>query len=40
MILLTAAPHFLAQANGASFPEVAQRLARPWRTLERSGIDF
>ncbi|MCW1933920.1 O-fucosyltransferase family protein [Pararhodobacter zhoushanensis] len=39
LILLTAAPHFLA-SEWSSFSEVAQRLARPWRTLERSGIDF
>lgn len=39
LILLTRAPHFLASA-GSSFSDMAQRLARPGRKLERSGMEF
>jgi hypothetical protein len=39
MILLTAAPMFLA-STWSSFSDVAQRIARPGRRFERSGIDF
>lgn len=39
LILLTAAPMFLA-SHWSSFSDIAQRLARPGRRVERSGIDF
>lgn len=39
LILLSSPDHFLA-SNWSSFSDVAQRLARPGRTLEQSGIDF
>jgi hypothetical protein len=39
MILLTASRLFLA-SNWSSFSDVAQRLARPGRRFEQSGVDF
>lgn len=39
LLLLTAAPHFLA-STWSSFSDVAQRLADPNRRVERSGYDF
>lgn len=39
MMLLSAAPLFLA-SNWSSFSDIAQRLARPGRRFEQSGIDF
>ena len=39
LILLTRAPRFLA-STGSSFSDMAQRLARPGRKMERSGTDF
>lgn len=39
MLLLTAADRFLA-STWSSFSDMAQRLARPGRPFERSGIDF
>ena len=39
LILLTRAPLFLA-STGSSFSDMAQRLARPGRKLERSGVEF
>lgn len=39
MMLLTATPMFLA-STWSSFSDIAQRLARPGRLLERSGVDF
>ncbi|WP_370241787.1 hypothetical protein [Pararhodobacter marinus] len=39
VILLSAAPLFLA-SNWSSFSDLAQRLARPGRRVERSGLDF
>ena len=39
LILLTRAPLFLA-SSGSSFSDMAQRLARPGRQAERSGVDF
>lgn len=39
MILLTAAPLFLA-SGWSSFSDVAQRLAKPGRRPEQSGVDF
>ncbi|GAB4264904.1 MAG: hypothetical protein Kow0013_12590 [Pararhodobacter sp.] len=39
LMLLSAAPMFLA-STWSSFSDVAQRLARPGRRTERSGIDF
>lgn len=39
LILLSAADHFLA-SNWSSFSDVAQRLARPGRKMEQSGVDF
>jgi hypothetical protein len=39
VLLLSAAPLFLA-STWSSFSDLAQRLARPGRHIERSGIDF
>lgn len=39
LLLLTAAPLFLA-SGFSSFSDVAQRLARPMRRFEKSGVDF
>lgn len=39
VILLSAAPHFLA-SHWSSFSDLAQRLARPGRRIEKSGHDF
>ncbi len=39
LILLTAAERFLA-STWSSFSDIAQRLARPGRMIEQSGIDF
>lgn len=39
MVLLTAAPLFLA-STWSSFSDVAQRLARPGRRFEKSGVSF
>lgn len=39
LMLLTAAPVMLA-SHWSSFSDLAQRLARPFRTVEKSGIDF
>ena len=39
LILLTRAPLFLA-STGSSFSDLAQRLARPGRKVERSGVEF
>jgi hypothetical protein len=39
LILLTAADRFLA-STWSSFSDIAQRLARPGRAVEQSGIDF
>ena len=39
LILLTRAPLFMA-STGSSFSDLAQRLARPGRRVERSGVEF
>lgn len=39
LMLLTAAPRMLA-SHWSSFSDMAQRLARPFRPVEKSGIDF
>lgn len=39
LLLLTAAPHFLA-STWSSFSDMAQRLASPRRLVERSGYEF
>ncbi len=39
LILLTAAPHFLA-STWSAFSDIAQRLGHPGRKIERSGYEF
>lgn len=39
LLLLTSAPRLLA-SSWSSFSDMAQRLARPFHTVERSGVDF